>query len=211
MELTYHEVADKLDKENIDAKSTVYTFPRELYEFSDINLMLKSSFPDEVKVKITIDDIRLRSNLTTHKSIRFTKKSFFLTILGFIQSHLRELDEIERFIKLIPGTYKSDKPINLTGIDKFPLKCDCINGSIVNGTREPFLYSFAHSSPTSHKINNQPRIKLFEKHNKPVLSPFSFHVEDDDHKRIHSNGETVSFTCQLIKISKINEPKQDST
>ena len=48
---------------------------------------------------------------------------------------------------MIAGSYKSDKPINITGIDKIHLKCDCIQGSIVNGIREPILYSFALSSP----------------------------------------------------------------
>ena len=37
---------------------------------------------------------------------------------------------------MIAGLYKSDKPINITGIDKVHLKCDCINASIVNGVRE---------------------------------------------------------------------------
>ena len=39
--------------------------------------MLKSSLPDEVKVNITIDDIRLKSNLTTDKTIKVTKKKLF--------------------------------------------------------------------------------------------------------------------------------------
>ena len=33
------------------------------------------------------------------------------------------------------GLYKSKKPINITGIDKFFLKCDCMQDSIVNGIR----------------------------------------------------------------------------
>ena len=40
--------------------------------------MLKSLFPKEVKVDITFQDFRLKSNLTTDKTIKFTRKSFFL-------------------------------------------------------------------------------------------------------------------------------------
>ena len=40
--------------------------------------MLKSLLPIEVKVIIIIDDIRLKSNLTTNETIKFTKKSIFL-------------------------------------------------------------------------------------------------------------------------------------
>ena len=51
------------------------------------------------------------------------------------------------------GSYKSDKPVNVTGIDEVHLKCDCITGSFVNGVREPILYSFALDKRPGHKIN----------------------------------------------------------
>ena len=101
---------------------------------------------------------------------------------------------------MISGSHESDKPINITGIDKIHLKCDCIQGSIVNGIREPVLYSFALSSPPGHKIYKEPRVKLFRKVNKSVLSHITFYFEDDDHKLVDFNGETVLFTCQLVKI-----------
>ena len=101
---------------------------------------------------------------------------------------------------MIKGSYESDKPINITGIDKIHLKCDCIQGSIVNGKRELILFSFAFSSPPGHKIYKEPRIKFFKKLNNSVLSHITFYFEDDDHKLVDYNNETVSFTCQLIKI-----------
>ena len=101
---------------------------------------------------------------------------------------------------MIAGSYKSEKPINITGIDKVQLKCDFINGSIVNRIREPILYSLSSSSPPSHEIYKQLKVKLFEKINKSVLSHITFFQEDDDHKLVEFNGETISFTCQLIKI-----------
>ena len=110
------------------------------------------------------------------------------------------MDDIDGFYQLIAGSYKSEKPINITGIDKVHLKCDCIDGSIVNGIREPILYSFALSSPPGHKLYKEPRVKLFKKINKSVLSHIRFYLQDDDHKEVDFNGETISFTCQIIKI-----------
>ena len=101
---------------------------------------------------------------------------------------------------MIAGLYKSERPINITGIDKVHLKCDCVGGSIVNGTREPILYSFALDQPPGHKIYKEPKVKLFKKINKRVLSHIIFYLEDDDYKPVDFNGETISFTCQLIKI-----------
>ena len=101
---------------------------------------------------------------------------------------------------MIKGLYRSDRPISITGIDKIHLKCDCIQGSIVKGIREPILYSFALSSPPGHKIYKEPKVKLFKRINKSVLSHITFYLEDDDHKPVDFHNETVSFTCQLIKI-----------
>ena len=70
----------------------------------------------------------------------------------------------------------------------------------MNGTREPILYSFAPSSPPGHKIYKEPRIKLFKKVNKSVLSHIRFYSGDDDQKPVDFNGESISFTCQLYKI-----------
>ena len=98
------------------------------------------------------------------------------------------------------GSNKSVRPINITGVDKVHLKCNVVAGSIVTGTREPVLYSFALSPPRSHKIYNERRVKIFKKINESVLSHITFYLEDDDHKPVDFLNETISFACHLIKI-----------
>ena len=191
---------DILDLKYIPTKRTGYASTPSIYEIIDLNNTLKHILPNNVKVSITIDDIRLKTKIKRNQTLIFTNKSFFYTILGFTQSHQGPLNDIEGFYQILAGSYKSNKPINITGVDKIHLKCDCIQGSIVNGIREPILYSFVLSSPPGHKIYREPRIKLFKKVNKSVLSHITFYFEDDDHKAVDFNGETISFTCQLIKI-----------
>ena len=41
---------------------------------------------------------------------------------------------MDGFYQLIAGSYKSNRPINLSGVDRTHLKCDFNNGSFVNGT-----------------------------------------------------------------------------
>ena len=120
--------------------------------------------------------------------------------MGFVHSHSGELGDIPCFIQLLPRSYKSDKPINNTGIDKIHLKCDCVNGSIVNGIREPIFYSFALDQPQRRRIYKKLRIKLFKKINKSFLSHITFYRGDDDHKAVAFNGKVISFTCQLLKL-----------
>ena len=153
-----------------------------------------------MKISFTIVERKYKSDLKINQTLIFTDKSFFYTILGFTQSHSYPLDDFDGFYQTIVGSYKSERPINFTSIDKVHLKCDCIDGSIVNGVRQPILYSFALDIPPGHKIYNEPKVVLFKKINKSVLSHPTFYLEEDDHKPVDFNGESITFTCQLIKI-----------
>ena len=97
MELTYGEIEKILGAKYIAASSTGYTLSRGIYEISDNKVMLKNLLPNEVKVNNTIDDIRLKSNLTTTKTSRFTKKSIFLYHIRFYSITLRIIRCYSRF------------------------------------------------------------------------------------------------------------------
>ena len=197
MQLTYNEIINILDLKYIGTKRIGFSIEPNIYNVVDLNNILKKILPDNVKIDVTIDERKYKTDLKINQTLIFTNKSFFYTILGFTQSHQGPLNDIDGFYQLISGSYKSEKPINITGIDKVHLKCDCIQGSIVNGIREPILYSFALDQPPGHKIYNQPKVKLFKKINKRALSHITFYLEDDDYKPVDFNGETISFTCQL--------------
>ena len=189
MQLTYNEIIDILDLEYIPTKRIGYSLNPGIYEVVDLNNTLNYILPDNVKINITIDDVRLKSNLKLNQTLLFTEKSFFYTILGFTRSHSYPLDDIDGFYQLIAGSYTGDRPINITGIDKIHLKCDCIQGSIVNGIREPILYSFALDQLPCHKIYKETRIKHFKKVSKSVLSHITFYFEDDDYKPVDFHGK----------------------
>ena len=126
LQLTYDEFIDILNLKNIPAKRTGYSLNPGIYEVIDLNTTLKYILPDKVKVSVTIVDVRLKSILKIHQTFIFTNKSFFYTILDFTQSHSYPVDDIDGYYQLIAGSYEGDRPNNITGIDKFLLKCDCI-------------------------------------------------------------------------------------
>ena len=123
-----------------------------MYEVSDVNKTLEYFLPNILKVKITVNDIRIKFDLKINQTLMFTKTSFFCTTLGFIQSYSGPLGDIESFSQLIPGTCKGDRPINITSIDKVQMKCDCMIGSIVNGIKEPVLYWFSLYKPPGRNL-----------------------------------------------------------
>ena len=105
MELTYDENVDILDTKYFAGSTVGYTLPPGINEFSDLNMILHSLLPDDIKVVTTTDDIRLRSNLGTNKTIRLTRESFFYTVRGLIHSHSSPLnDPPKRHIQRIPRT-----------------------------------------------------------------------------------------------------------
>ena len=104
MRLSYDEIMNILDLKCIPTERTRYSLNPGIYEIIDLNNTLKYILTDDVKVNITIDDIRLKSNLKSNQTLIFTEKSFIYTILGFNRSRSYPLDEIDGFYQLIAGS-----------------------------------------------------------------------------------------------------------
>ena len=122
--------------------------------------MLKPLLPDETKINTTSDDIRLRSNFNSNKTIKLTKFRF----LQKIRLYSITPRSIERspagYFQNIAGTYKSEKTININGFDKCLLKWHCISDSILTGVPKPILFSFALHKPPGQEVYKERRIKL---------------------------------------------------
>ena len=80
------------------------------------------------------------------------------------------------------------------------MKCDVIDGSVVDGIRQPILYSFILDKLPGYKVFSEPETIHFKKINKSVLNTITFYLEDDNNEEVNSNGETLTFTLQMIKI-----------
>ena len=123
-------------------------------------------------------------------AIRFDEKSFFSTILGFTAGW-----DYKHYNK-----YTSKKIVNLGSKNKIHLKCDVIDGSVVDGIRQPILYSFVLDKPSGYKVFCEPETIHYKKINKSVLDTIRFYLEDDNKEEVDFNGETLTFTLQMIKI-----------
>ena len=80
------------------------------------------------------------------------------------------------------------------------MKCDATDGSVVNGIRQSILNSFVLDKPSGYKIFSEPETIHHKKTNKSVLNTITFYLEGDNNKVIDFNGETLTFTLQMIKI-----------
>ena len=62
VQLTYGEIIDISDLKYIPTKRTCFSLNPGFFEVIDLNNTLKYILPDNVKVSVTIDDVRLKSN-----------------------------------------------------------------------------------------------------------------------------------------------------
>ena len=123
-------------------------------------------------------------------TLRFDETSFFHTLMGFTP-----------YWDYKPtGGYISDKILNLSTVKKIHLKCDVIDGSVVNSIRQPILYSFVLDKPSGFKVFSEPETIHYKKINKSVLNTITFYLEDDNNEEVDFNGETLTFALQMIKI-----------
>ena len=180
-----------------------------IYTMQDISDAIKTFSGHEVTTELVYDDITRRATIVLKfkdekakfalGTLRFDKQSFFHTLLGF--SPYWDYKPNNSSHVLVPGVYPSDKIILiLNTIDKIHLKYDAIDGSIQDGVRQPILFSFVLDKPSGYKVFCEPEAIHYKKIIKSVLNNITFYLEDDSDKEVNFNGETLTFTLQLIKI-----------
>ena len=151
-----------------------------IYTFKDISeaffYILQSEYPQSnSEILIRLDDVIRKTKLVVNSgiiAIRFDENSFFSTILGFTAGW-----DYKHY-----NQYLSQKIVNLSSTNKIHLKCDAIDGSVVNGVRQPLLYSFVLDKPSGYKVFSEPETIHFKKINKSVLNTITFYLEDDSGK-----------------------------
>ena len=112
------------------------------------------------------------------KVLRFDENSFFNTVLGF-STNWDYKNPIGR-----GDLYHSEKNRNLSLIKKIHLNCDCVDGSVLNGVRQPILYSFVLKKPPRTKFFSEPETTHYKKLNKSVLKTITFYLKDENNEEV---------------------------
>ena len=188
----------KLVLDEYNSSFITYELEPGIYTFKDISEalfnILQSEYPvPSNTIVIEFDDITRKTKLVVNSgiiAIRFDEKSFFSTILGFTPGW-----DYKHYNK-----YISQKIVNLSNTNKIHLKCDCIDGTIQDGIRQPILFSFVLDKPAGYKVFCEPETIHYKRINKSVLNTITFFLEDDNNEQVDFNGETLTFTLQMIKI-----------
>ena len=204
---SYLRIRVGLDEEDIqlilkeyNSHFITYELTPGIYTIKDISDVIHTFSGHTEDIEIEYDDISIKTKIFLKYNdwrenfaigtLRFDKKSFFHTLLG----------HDPYFDYKVPGVYNSNKILNLNTTNKIHLKCDCVDGSIQNGLRQPILFSFVLDKPSGYNIFSEPETIHYKKIKKSVLITITFYLEDDNNKEVDFNGETLTFTLQMIKI-----------
>ena len=144
----------KLVLDEYNSSFITYELQPGIYTFKEISEalfnILQSEYPGPSNViDIEYDDITMKSKLVVRSgiiAIRFDEQSFFSTVLGFTPGW-----DYKHYNK-----YISQKILNLGSTNKIHLKCDIIDGSVVDGVRQPILYSFVLDKKLGYKVFCEP-------------------------------------------------------
>ena len=91
------------------------------------------------------------------------------------------------------GVYTSEENLNLSTIHNFHSKTNVIDGSLVNGSRQPILYTFLLDKAAGYKLISQPETVLFKNLNKSIWISITFCLENDNIEEVDFKQETLTF------------------
>ena len=67
------------------------------------------------------------------------------------------------------------------------MKCDCNNGSIINGIQQPILHSFILNKIPGFKFFCEPETIPYKKINNSILNSLVLSLEDDNNDEVNFN------------------------
>ena len=179
------------------------------YTIQDISDAIQTFSGHKETIQLEYDDISMKTKIILKfknnekglfalGTLRLNDRSFFHNLLGFTPYWDYKPTNSNR--DGIPGVYTSNKFLNLSSINKIHLKCDCIDGSIQDGVRQPILFSLVLDKPSGYKVFCEPETIHYKRINKSVLNTITIYLEDDSNEEVDFNQETLTFTLQMIKI-----------
>ena len=150
---SYLRIVVGLDEDDIqlnlkqnNANFVTYELDPGIYTIENLQEDIHPLGDHEGTLQIEYDHLNKKTKIILTRSgsilgtLRFDEKSFLYTLLGF--APYWDYKPTNAIHADFPGVYTNDKILNLNTINKIHLKCDVIDGSLVNGLRQPILFSF---------------------------------------------------------------------
>ena len=184
---TYYSFPNISDHNNIIDYFNVLTqevkriiVPKGSYGYSDLvkEIYRQLNGEDAFKLSANTNTFQSRLEINPNYRVRFLQNSL-KSVLGFTGDIYDE------------GTYFSENVVNIMSITSILIHIDIINGSYVEGSKKPVIYSFYPKVNPGYKIIQKPHNPIYLPIVRKNISTLNVRITDQNNDLLDLRGEEV--------------------
>lgn len=172
--------------------------PDGTYELQDINNEIQRCMRsnghwdvdnDEYFVSIAANLSTLRAilNISNGYQVDFQVENSIKSVLGFEN-------------KIYDRYTESENIVNILSINSILVNVDCIQGSYVNGSHSPTIYSFFPNVSPGYKIVQNPKNLIYLPVTLSTISSLEVSLTDQNEQLLNLRGETVTLRFHIKSV-----------
>jgi hypothetical protein len=116
--------------------------------------------------------------------------------------HPNSIGSLFGFTKKIykEGTYISENIINILSVNAILVHLNIVDGSYVNGFREPVIYSFFPKVSPGYKIVETPNFPIYLPVSKKTIKDLKITITDQNNKILNLRNETITIKLHIREV-----------
>ena len=116
---------------------------------------------------------------------------------GAIENSLRSMLGFRSITVEGIGEHEGQNPVNIISVNSILVHCNVVEGSYLNASPKPLIYSFFPDVPPGYKIVQNPNSIVYLPITSPTLESIRIWLTDQDRKPLNIRGETVTVRLHL--------------
>ena len=155
--------------------------PKGSYDYPDLveEIYRQLNGEDAFKLSASSNTFKSRLEIKPGYEVKFTHESSLKTVLGFTGDVYDE------------GTHFSENVVNIMSITSILIHIDIINGSYVEGSKKPVIYSFYPKVNPGFKIIQKPHNPIYLPIVRKNISTLNVRITDQNNDLLDLRGEEV--------------------
>lgn len=95
------------------------------------------------------------------------------------------------------GEHEGSHAVNILKVNSILVNCDVIDGSYLNSSKTPVLYSFFPNVPPGYKIVEKPSTVIYLPVSSPILDSIQIWMTDQNKEMLNIRNEVVTIRLHL--------------
>ena len=203
---TYYSFPNSTEKNNKfiyahdgGATWTTIVVPTGCYELSDLNRVIQEqmqrnghwdSANDTYYISLGANTATLKCvmNISHNYIVNFTMANSLNKVLGFNNTVYRE------------GIFESENVVNILNVNSILVNIDIIEGSYLNGSLNPTIYSFFPNVSPGHKIVETPHNLVYLPITLDTISSITTTVTDNHGNLLNLRDEEITLRLHIKEV-----------